>query len=95
MDLYIYYRVPGAQAARLQAAIGTLQARIVREHGVAAGLKRRPGEQDGKQTWMEIYQAIPEGFEAVLAQRVLEADLASMIDGERHTEHFLDLNPCA
>jgi hypothetical protein len=95
MDLYIYYRVKTGREALLQSRISALQARIASEHGVLGALKRRPEEQDGQQTWMEIYHAIPDGFHRVLAPLVIEAELATLIDGERHLEYFMDLSPCA
>ena len=85
-DLYVYYRVPSAHAQALaplvrgmQAALGTGQ------------LKRRPGEKDGLQTWMEVYPSTGAGFAARLDAAVLEAGLARYIDGGRHTEVFTDL----
>jgi hypothetical protein len=95
MDLYIYYRVKSGRHALLQSKISAMQARIASEHGVLTALKRRPEEENGQQTWMEIYHAIPEGFDRVLAPLVIEAELATLIDGERHLEYFMDLSPCA
>lgn len=85
-DLYVYYRVPSANAQALaplvrgmQAALGTGQ------------LKRRPGEKDGLQTWMEVYPSTSTGFPARLDAAALEAGIARYIDGDRHTEVFTDL----
>lgn len=91
MDLYVYYKVPAAQAAALQPAVAALQQALAEAHGVQPQLKRRPGEQDGVQTWMEIYPGVSEGFCAALDAAVTQAGLP----GPRHTEIFVDLAPCA
>ncbi|WP_050462580.1 DUF4936 family protein [Herbaspirillum autotrophicum] len=95
MDLYIYYRVCGAQADALQQQVGRMQATLSQAYKVATGLKRRPEEKDGCHTWMEVYLDTPEQFEIALQQHVLAADLAALIDGPRHIERFLDVSPCA
>ncbi len=95
MDLYIYYRVPGADAPVLRSRAAAMQQCLSQEYGIVTGLKRRPQEKDGLQTWMEIYQAVPEGFEAVLERAVAQAGLTTLIDGTRHIEYFLDASSCA
>ena len=95
MDLYIYYRVRGENAAALHARIEPMQKRLSREHGIVTGLKRRPEEKDGRQTWMEIYQAVPTDFEATLERAVSREDLNALIDGPRNTEYFVDVSSCA
>ncbi|NVM79452.1 hypothetical protein FHW83_005293 [Duganella sp. SG902] len=95
MDLYIYYKVKDADAASLQAAVAAMQATLARRHGVAGQLKRRPEARDGVQTWMEVYQATPEGFAAELEHAIHEAGVLSWIAGLRHTEIFMDVVPCA
>ncbi|WP_443113275.1 DUF4936 family protein [Herbaspirillum seropedicae] len=95
MDLYIYYRVGTAQASSLFGKIKGVQARL----GIAGALKRRPGEQDGLQTWMEIYPDIPpaqaDAFSRTLAQALEDSGAAALISGERHVEQFEDVTPCA
>lgn len=91
MDLYVYYRVAAAQAERLRGRVIAMQEDLARSHGVAAALKRRPEERDGRQTWMEVYAAVPPGFDAVLEQAAADAGLISQTDGERHVERFVDL----
>lgn len=95
MDLYIYYRVAPGRAGELHRRVTAMQARLAAETGVDVALKRRPGESGGLQTWMEIYLAVPAGFEARLAQAVEDAGLSSLAEGERHTEQFQDFTPCA
>jgi hypothetical protein len=95
MDLYIYYKVDPAAAAGLAAKVATMQAQLCASHRVAAALRRRPGEQDGRQTWMEVYPDVPAGFDAALAQAVAESGIGGLIDGPRHTEIFVELEACA
>lgn len=96
MDLYIYYKVKDADAASLQAAVVAMQSALSHRHGVAGQLKRRPDAKDGVQTWMEVYEATPEGFAALLDSAVHEAGVLSWIAGLRHTEAFMDVVPsCA
>jgi hypothetical protein len=94
-DLYIYYQVGEADAAALQAAVIAMQTGLRQRHPVAPQLKRRPDSQDGKQTWMEVYCAVPAEFAAVLADAVQQAGLSAWIAGTRHTEVFTDIVPCA
>lgn len=95
MDLYIYYRVRGDNAEALRTRAQAMQQRLSQQYGIVAGLKRRPQEKHGLQTWMEIYQAVPAGFETELERAVAQAGLIDLIDGARHTEHFLDVPSCA
>jgi hypothetical protein len=95
MDLYIYYAVRTCLADTLSAQVLEMQANLAAKCGVGIALKRRPTEKDGRHTWMEIYLAVPEGFDAILEQAVTQSQLAILIDGERHTEYFMDVAPCA
>ena len=94
-DFYVYYRARVGDATRLQAQVATMQAALQRECGVVAALKRRPEAKDGRHTWMEVYLAAPEGFEAALNRAVELMQLAELIDGERHAERFVDIASCA
>lgn len=94
-DLYIYYRVSETDAERFAQAAARMQRELAQRHGVATALKRRPLAQDGMHTWMEVYLAAGEGFEAELAQAVSASELPAYIAGERHVEHFVDVSPCA
>lgn len=95
MDLYIYYRVDLTQAAALLPQVQAMQAGLAAAHGVQTALKRRPESKDGLQTWMEVYGATTPEFADTLAQAVAQAGLARFISGERHTEVFVDVAPCA
>jgi hypothetical protein len=93
-DLYVYYRVRGEQADALQSRVLAMQAALAVECGVATSLKRRPEEKEGRHTWMEVYLAVPPGFDALLQQRA-QGQLADLIDGSRHVEYFMDCSTCA
>jgi hypothetical protein len=95
MDLYIYYQVKDGDAPSLLAAVVAMQAALGAQHGVACQLKRRPQATDGKQTWMEVYAATPDGFAAALERAVEQAGLPAWTAGPRHTEVFTDLVTCA
>lgn len=79
----------------LHARVILLQQTLAQEYGIVTALKRRPEEKDGRQTWMEIYQAIPDEFEAALDRAVNQSGLLDLIDGRRNTEHFVDMSSCA
>ncbi|WP_373987078.1 DUF4936 family protein [Duganella sp. BuS-21] len=95
MDLYIYYKVKDADAASLRTAVTAMQTLLAQRHGVAGQLKRRPEAKDGMQTWMEVYPSAPEAFSAALDEAALQAGLSAWIAGERHTEVFTEVAPCA
>ncbi|EJN01474.1 DUF4936 family protein [Herbaspirillum sp. YR522] len=99
MDLYIYYRVRAQHANTLLGKLRALQLVLQAQHGVRPGLKRRPIEKDGLQTWMEIYEHLaPEAadhFLQALASAGAAAGIDTLIDGERHVERFEDVAVCA
>lgn len=95
MELYIYYRAASADAQRLVSRVMDMQAQLMNLYRVQASLKRRPNEESGTYTWMEVYLAVPEGFEAILQQAVHKADLPALIHGSRHVERFMDSASCA
>ncbi|MFL9925991.1 DUF4936 family protein [Herbaspirillum lusitanum] len=95
MDLYIYYKVAGTRIAALQDKVENMQAVLRARHGIQTALKRRPEEVDGMQTWMEVYMAAPQGFEAELVEASQAAGLPALIDGQRHVERFMDVASCA
>lgn len=95
MDLYIYYRVRAENADELRGKAGAMQQWLSQEYGIVTALKRRSGEKDGLQTWMEIYQAVPDSFELLLERAIAQAGLATLIEGRRNTEYFVDVSACA
>lgn len=95
MDLYIYYRVQNSDANALHTKAAAMQTALADKYGIVGALKRRPEEKDGRQTWMEVYEGVPDSFEAGLQQAVTDAGLSPLIDGPRHTEYFMDVSSCA
>jgi hypothetical protein len=95
MDFYVYYKVAPEAAAALAPRVKPLQEQLAASHGVATALKRRPGEQNGMQTWMEVYTGAAPDFAAALDLAVRESGIAACATGGRHTEIFMDLEACA
>lgn len=93
-DLYIYYQVREADTAVLHGAVAAMQGALAASWGIRPQLKRRPQAQEGKQTWMEIYPAVPDGFDAALAAAVQQSGLLPLTAGPRHSEVFMDLISC-
>jgi hypothetical protein len=89
-DLYIYYRVRDDHAALMAPRVRAMQAALG-----TGQLKRRPGSNDGLQTWMEIYLSAADGFESRLQGALREAGLEELIQGPRHVEIFTEVEPCA
>jgi len=87
-ELFIYYRVRSIDAPAVQAAVLDFQAQLRRLFPqLEARLLRRPEEDEGRQTWMEIYSVdIDAALQSEIETRALA--LLPMIDGPRHTEVF-------
>ncbi len=94
VDLYVYYKVPQANAARLEPMVRALLARLAADTGIAGQLKRRPESKDGVQTWMEVFPGVDAGFAALLDTYAGEAGIAGLIDGPRRAEVFVEFT-CA
>jgi hypothetical protein len=100
MDLYIYYRVAHAHEQQLQDRVNAMQAHLRREYKIGTALKRRPPAAgaavtaETMDTWMEVYLAVPDTFENNLQRAFDDAAYATIIDGTRHIEYFLDCTPC-
>ena len=95
-ELYVYYRVRAAESAVAEAEVLGLQAELrAQTPGLRARLLKRPDEQDGHQTWMEIYSmesavdvdGVSARLQAAIAARA--AERLTHIDGSRHVEVFL------
>lgn len=101
-DYYVYYQVLPANAHALRAQVTAMQARLTAHYGARTQLKLRAAEPDGDddvagalQTWMEVYSALPPGFEVTLEFAAREAGLQALCASARHLEIFMDLTPCA
>jgi hypothetical protein len=92
-ELFVYYRIETAHAARARDAVVAMHARLRALHpGLVARLLFRDDDGSGSRTWMETY-ALPgsgEGVDRRLAAAI-EADAASWAHlrvGPRHVEAF-------
>jgi hypothetical protein len=94
-DLYIYYRVRDELADQFVPRVQAMQLDLGARTGIQGKLKRRLHSKDGMQTWMEVYLATAPGFEALLTDAVETASLSASIEGDRHTEAFMDIPSCA
>jgi hypothetical protein len=85
---YIYYRT-AADAARIRAAVGAMQAALGEATGVAGRLLTRV---EDRTTWMEVYEDVadPERFEQALAACVERFGVRSLLQAgsERYVERF-------
>ncbi len=90
MDFYIYYQVPYIHVSALRERVMAMQENLVARFAIEVDLKHRPIVSDHAQTWMEIYLAAPDGFNAVLENAAIEYQLGPLIEGSRHTEQFVD-----
>ncbi len=95
-ELFVYYRIAAADAARCEALVRGLQARLMHEiPGLRARLLARPSTGDAERTWMETYALDAEGgpstVDASLEQRIdaEAAVLAPYLRGPRHVEVFV------
>lgn len=95
MDLYIYYTVNPADATDVARRIGALQRHLASAYDIKSHLKQRLDEPAALETWMEIYNDVPTGFDRVIAQASKEHGIDGLIQGIRHVEYFADLAPCA
>lgn len=93
-DLYIYYQVREDGASALLPLVAALQSELAARYTLAPQLKRRPQAKNGLQTWMEVYPAVPDGFETALATAVERSGILPLLAGPRHTEVFTDLISC-
>jgi hypothetical protein len=93
IDLYVYYKVRDADAAALAPLVRALQARV--SNPGAARLLRRPGSQDGVQTWMEVYPDVSGTFAGALEAAASEAGFGHLVQGPRRVEVFVEFPPCA
>ncbi|MFC4933023.1 DUF4936 family protein [Massilia sp. GCM10023247] len=92
IDLYVYYKVRSEDAARLEPLVRSLQAWIA---PAGCQLKRRPGSNEGLQTWMEVYPQVSEAFAAALETAASAAGLGELTAGPRRAEVFVEVTSCA
>lgn len=104
MDCYVYYRVSTHDADAARQAVAQLLALAAARFGVAGRLQWRldAPQSDAATlfaTWMERYDSVDNAFVAALPSLVAESGLATLVQGERHVECFVDATatqtPCA
>lgn len=100
MDCYVYYRVSSHNAAAARQAVAQLFALTAARFGVSGRLQWRADTSAndtaaGTTTWMERYDDVSPAFVASLAPLAVESGLTALIEGDRHTECFIDApTPC-
>ena len=94
IDLYVYYKVPEANAARLETLVRAMQAGLAQE-GIAGQLLRRPESKHGLQTWMEVYPRAAPHHAGLVEQRAGASGMGALIDGPRRSEVFVEFTACA
>jgi hypothetical protein len=92
MDYYIYYKSKVEDADNIMASFDRLKNLVLQKIQIDMHLQRRPLEDQGLFTWMEIYRDIPEQFDVLLKSAVDESDITRFIAGNRHVELFI--TPC-
>lgn len=92
-ELYVWYRVAGAQAGPARSAVLAMQAALRSDvPGLEARLLTRIDTETSAETWMESYArpaaagGVDEGVQATIAARA--ACSLAFIDGQRHCEAF-------
>jgi len=91
MELYVYYQARCELSQEIQAMVHAMQAALSNQHKVHTSFKRRPHPRDERYTWMEVYTDADDGFQAALEKAAEAAGIGRLIDGERHTEVFVDV----
>ncbi len=95
MNCYIYFRASTGKEAEVLQQEHLLQKLMRVADQQSPVLQRRPVEQDGMHTWMEIYHQVTSDFEQRLELAYAQTGLKQLQSGERHMEYFLDVDLCA
>ncbi|MES2037502.1 MAG: DUF4936 family protein [Pseudomonadota bacterium] len=95
MNCYIYFKASAGKEAEVLQQEQLLQNLMRQADQQSPGLQRRPAEQDGMHTWMEIYHQVTSDFEQRLELAYAQTGLQQLQSGERHMEYFMDVNLCA
>lgn len=95
MNCYIYFKASAGKEAEVLRQERLLQNLMRQENEKSPGLQRRPVEQDGMHTWMEIYHQVTSDFEQRLELAYAQTGLKQLQSGERHMEYFVDVDLCA
>ncbi|MFZ6678567.1 DUF4936 family protein [Undibacterium sp. Tian12W] len=95
MNCYIYFKASAGKEAEVLQQERLLQNLMRQENEKSPALQRRPTEQDGMHTWMEIYHQVTSDFEQRLELAYAQTGLKQLQSGERHMEYFVDVDLCA
>lgn len=89
---FIYYKLPADQAAGVLAAVRQLQSRLAADEGIAGRVLRRPQDDSGTATLMEIYEPVadPERFARAMDAALLASALTFDLRAARRLERFVD-----
>ncbi len=91
-SLYVYYRIAGSDAMAARTAASKMLDLIEAQGRSAPRLMLRPEpDAEGRQTWMEVYEAWDSSSPAIVDRALAESGLAALIEGDRHLELFIDL----
>lgn len=91
-SLYVYYRIARPDVMAARAAASKMQDLIEAQGLTAPRLMLRPEpDAEGRQTWMEVYEAWDSSWPAIVDRALAESGLAALIEGDRHLELFIDL----
>jgi len=95
MNCYIYFKASANKEAEVLQQERLLQKLMFQADQQSPCLQRRPAEQDGMHTWMEIYYQVSSDFEQRLELAYAQTGLKQLQSGERHMEYFVDVDLCA
>ena len=89
---FIYYKLPAGEAPGVLAAVRELQTRLAGSEGVAGRVLRRPQDENGMTTLMEIYEPVadPARFARVMDAALAASALTSALRTARRLERFVD-----
>ena len=90
MHLYVYYDVALAHVAEATSLVRAAQVDVTPLCKRVRLQKRAPASGHAE-TWMEVYEHVTDGFEALLVEAVDRYGLAT-VTGARHVEHFVDID---
>ena len=91
MHLYVYYQASSAASDDVRRRVREMQAELGLPHARLLRRVRVPGQGD---TWMEVYEHVPDTFESRLDEAAVRHGLAAST-GPRHVERFEDPDACA
>lgn len=89
MDFFVYYKVRAENVDNLLPRVSALLSEAFQVFAVKTRLMRRPEEEGGIQTWMEIYHEVPGDFDIWLRSHCETHDVSPFTDGQRHVERFV------